>query len=185
MATKTDKQPLALLIWREISGEYMHWRGRVVTPKYENGEQVPYGTDSKYDRTMLYFDGLRVSSQGDARSRLRAGEPLYGLSCEYHDCFTVGLDEAQRMVKTLIKIDKGLLKLKEQRGYTRSFGEYCGRLAEVLGCTQIAIDRESFGLRHQYSRWEFTSIGEGVNAIANNIQQWVREAQPSDVAVEN
>jgi len=187
------KQDLYLYVWEErdrdgYNGEYFHLRGRFVTQKYEHSQWTPQGVDDDYSDGLLW-SGLRASCQGDARSRQRADEnagesgPVYGFGTEYHDVFRLDLRRVRRMQKTLEKVEKGLEKLREARGYVRSFGEYCGRLAEVMGCKGVVIAR---GQRQQVTSglgWDWMSIGDGVNRINQLIHVWVEEGKPAQEAL--
>lgn len=187
-ASDTPKHELYLYVWedRERSGyssEYFHLRGRFVTQKYEHSQWTPSGVDDDYSDGLLW-SGLRASCQGDERSRQRtdenAGEsgPVYGFDCEYHDVYRLDLRRVRRMQKTLEKVEKGLAKLREARGYVRSFGEYCGRLAEVMGCKGVVIAKGERQRTTTGLGWDWVSIGDGVNRVNHLIHVWVEEGKP-------
>lgn len=50
----------------------------------------------------------------------------------------VDLERAQRMVKTLQAVDRGLKKVREVDGPERSFGQYVLRVARALGAKQMS-----------------------------------------------
>jgi hypothetical protein len=170
---------LHLLVREERKDGYFHLRAQVVIQKYESAEVSgwkPYGVEDSYSDGLLWT-GLQVSCQGDKDSRVRMGEgdrgAVYGFDVEYRDVWSVDLRKARRMSKTLDKIEKGMARLSEQRGYVRSYGEYLGRVAEVLGCAGIGID----GTPGRYgSRYRWMSIGDGVNAANHLIYCWQQEA---------
>jgi len=174
-----EKQTKYLLVWQERRDEYMHLYARVVTDRYERGERWPWGLDDDYDYKGLLYSGLRVACQGDARSQTRDHEPVYGFHIEYCDLFSVDREKAGRMHKTLTLIAKRLEKLGASRGYYRSYGEYLGRIAEVLGCAGIVIDRQTTKVaQDSYSRYRWESVGDGVNTVNHLVLLWQREAQP-------
>ena len=138
-------------------------------------EWKPYGCDDDYSDGLLW-SGLQVSCQGDEQSQRRAanaGEsgPVYGFDTEYaSDYHRIDLRRVARMHKTLSKVEAGLTKLQAARGYVRSYGEYLGRVAEVLGCAGMVFERERSG--HYTSpgqRYRWTTVGEGVNEANHRI----------------
>jgi hypothetical protein len=156
---------------------YYHQYARVVTQKFEDRHWVPYGVDDTYGDGPFY-SYLTASCQGDEKSALRSNEPVYGIDVEYREMFTVDLRKAKRMVKTLELIRRGLDKLTAQRGYTRSWGEYLGRLAEVLGCEGLTIQLTANSESVRGYRWEwYANIGEGVNAANSRVWQWQQEVK--------
>ena len=82
------------------------------------------------------------------------------------------------MAKTLEAIDKGLDKLSAARGYARSYGEYLGRVSEVLGCAGMAFERNAKSREISGQRWDWTSIGDGVNRANHAIHLWVQAGKP-------
>jgi hypothetical protein len=179
-ATK-DQQIRYLLVSETREGEYFHVRARVTTDRYENGSRYPYGLDDDYSDGLLY-SGLRVSCQGDTNSRAREYEPVYGFTVEYRDVFAVDARKARRMTKTLDKLEKGLARLSEMRGYVQTYGEYCGRVAEVLGCIGIAYDMPRD--RYASDRWTWLSVGDGINRINHRISMWQREGKEPQTQTE-
>jgi len=168
-----------------FSGErYFHLHGKIATRAYKDGGYAyPRGMDDDhaYGNQEPLYSGLRVSCQGDERSQVRADEPVYAFCCEYRDVYSVGVAKARRMAKTLDRIERGLAKLQESRGYVRGFGDYCGRVAEILGCTGIAVERSTAG-KYDGQKWDWLSIGDGVNRIAYRIAQWQAEARKPETS---
>lgn len=177
--TKTEKPQLYLSIVEQREHGYYHLYGRIVTQKFDENEWRPWGVDDTYSDGVLY-SGLRTSCQGDEQSRTRAAAgdagAVYGYSCEYHDVYTVDLRKCKRMLKTLEKIDRGLDKLTEARGYVRSYGEYCGRIAEVFGCKGIVIDRGKDGMTRSGRRYDWMDVGDGVNRVNHLVYLWAQQA---------
>lgn len=181
--TETDRPELHVLVTEErsagfgYSAQYYHLTARVVAQKFENHEWTPYG-DLRDDYDGPLYANLRIRCQGDDDSRQRAAdrEQVYGFSCEYHDVHTVDASKAERMHKTLKTIAAKLDKFNETRGYIRSFGEYVGRIAEAIGAAGIGIDH---GKPRQYSsRYEWQSIGDGINRTNGLVWQWIEEGKP-------
>jgi len=181
----TDKRgnELHLIVTEERDNGYFHLRARVTTQKFEDHNWVPYGVDDDYSDGLLW-SGLRINCQGDDRSRERSGEgdggAVYGFDVDYRDVYSVDLRKARRMAKTLDKLDKGLAKMTEARGYVRSYGEYIGRVAEVIGAAGIGFDRQN-KLPRNGQRFDWMSIGDGVNRANHLIYLWQQDGKPEAV----
>jgi hypothetical protein len=171
------KQDLWIVVGEERSHGYFHLHARVTTDRYENGQRYPYGLDDEYSfEGKPLLSGLRASCQGDERSQLRPEGAVYGFGVAFKDRYRpIELNDAARMVKTLTRVQKGLEKLSDARGYVKTYGEYLGRLAEVLGCKGIALQREAEYARQTGNDYEWCSIGEGVNRVNHRIYLWHRE----------
>lgn len=189
MTTKTTistrdgyDQPLYLRITEERSAGYYHLRAQVCSQQYDTltSQHVPSPVDDEYGDGHLY-SGLRLEAQGDSDSQRRTDErePVYGWSLEYHDPYRCDRRKVQRMSKTMEALHKRLARLQEQRGYPRTFPEYCGRLAEVMGCEGIVVPRSQRSERlHTLTRWDWCGIGDGVTRVASLIYAWRQEAAP-------
>lgn len=192
--TKTTQPDRYLLLTEDRSswsGErFYHLTVRVTEQRYdaERGGFLPYGPDDTYGAGPLY-SGLRVTCQGDDQSRRRTideaqrdqSSPVYGFDVEYHDVHSVDRRKAERMHKTLTKLERTLDKLQETRGYPRTYGEYVGRIAEALGCTGIGAKHVNREDRYARERWDWRTIGDGVRHIDRLIEAWVDEARPAKV----
>lgn len=185
MAKRTSKtadgeesQPKYLLITEEQSHGYYHQYARVVVSRYQDGERFPYGTHDRYDGPM--YSGLRARCQGDQSTRLAEDrtQATYGSDVGYSDMHHIDLGDARRMVKMLERIKRGLDKLDTVRGYARSWPQYVGRLAEVLGCAGIVVDRGENHQRRSGYRYDWMTIGDGVNAADMLIYSWQRAGRP-------
>jgi hypothetical protein len=182
MAKKpTDpKQDLYIALHQEkthnFGDSYFHLRARICTQVFEQHAWQPYGCDDTYSDGP-YYSNLRISCQGDDKSRTRDREAVYGFSCEYHDIYTVDLRKAERMVKTLRAINGKLEKMNESRGYVTSFGEYVGRLAEAVGAKGIGIKREQPSQYNQATH-DWLTVGDGINRINSMIWRWTEDGKP-------
>lgn len=174
-----------LKVTEEKDGEYYHMRGRVVTQKYEDSAYQPYGVDDSYSDGLLW-SGLQASCQGDRSTRNATERPsaVYGFDVEYYDMHRLDLRTVRRMEKTLTKLERGLAKLTEARGYVRSYGEYLGRVAEALGCTGMVFLRGERSRQITGQRWDWMSVGDGVNRANNLIHQWQEDGKPQAPAAE-
>src|SRR5262245_27176880 len=181
---KADEQPRYLLVTEEQKDGYYHQYARVVRSEYEGGQRYPWGLSDRYDGPL--YSGLRARCQGDQSSRKAEAreQAVYGSDVGYSEQYHVDLREARRMVKMLEAIDRGLAKLAAKRGYARGWGQYLGRLAEVLRCEGIVIDR---GQDHEHRsgyRYDWLSVGVGITAADNLIWKWQRN-NPARAAAES
>ena len=180
MSTTTTKPDLYLVVSEDRRDGYFHLYGRITTQRYEHSAWQPYGVDDDYSDGLLY-SGLRLSCQGEDASRTEARrtgrEAVYGYATEYREVFSIDRRKARRMSKTLELLERGLDKRSDQRGYVKSYGEYCGRVAEVFGCKGIALQRTEEQARRSGQRWDWMSVGDGVNRINHRIELWQREGE--------
>jgi len=177
--TKTTDQPLYLAVSEERGNGYFHLRVRVRGQQYDQSahQHVPVYVDDDYSAGFKY-SGLQLTAQGDERTQRATDRQsaVYGWSIEYHDVFRLDLQQVTRMQKTLATIDKRLEKLREQRGEPGNFGTLVGRLAEALGCEGIACERTSRQQQVSGYRWDWGSIGEGVDSVNRMVWRWQQEA---------
>jgi hypothetical protein len=172
--TDAKGQPIYLAASETRADGYFHITARFVTQASTPHGTETAGVDDDYSGGLLY-SGIRVRCHGDSNSQLLA-DPVYGFDAVYHDLWMIDLPRARRVLKTLEKLDRGLDRLREARGYARTFGEYLGRVAEAMGCAGIAIETTPEGQRFSGERWRWQTIGEGVNSVNNRIAAWHQEA---------
>jgi hypothetical protein len=163
---------------------YFHLRAQVCTQRYEaseHSEWKPYGVEDDYSDGLKYTH-LRSSCQGDNGTQRAADsfKAVYGFDTEYHDAYRLDLRQLRRMTKTLELVERKLAKLQEARGYVRSYGEYLGRVAEVLGCVGMVFDRDSQVALRTGQRYQWMSVGDGVNHANHRIYLWQQEAVERD-----
>jgi hypothetical protein len=185
--TKTTDQELYLLISEVREHGYYKLTARVRTRHYDQLTHgyAPSSVDDEYASGYLY-SGLWLTAQGDGDSQREPADrqPIYGERLAYHEPYRCGRYEVRRMYKTLETVHKRLEKLAERRGTHRSFGEYCGRLAEALGCTGIVVEQTPDGYNVSGQRWVWLSIGDGVNRINHKVYLWQREAMATPATAE-
>jgi hypothetical protein len=183
---KTDAQDRYLVISEERKDGYFHLRGRIVTQRFEDHQWYPYGLSDEYNYDGgLLWTGLHVACQGDTKSQAGDREPVYGFSCDYREVYSIDLGKARRMLKTLELLTKKLEKIGEARGYVKSYGEYCGRIAEVFGCKGIGIEKPVKARTITGQRWEWLSIGDGVNRVNHRIYLWQQELVSGTAAADS
>jgi len=164
---RDDEQKKYLLVWQDGDDQYFHIYARVVTERIENGDRVPWGLQDRWSDPLLW-SRLQIGSQGTVKER----GPLYGYSVEYRDVFSVDALKAKRMTRTLDKIEQGLQKLMTTRGYVRTFGDYVGRVAEVISAAGIVIDKHTLPTWDSGTRYRWLSVGDGVVEIDRMSREW-------------
>lgn len=181
-ATNATKVPLGILLREEsdrgFNAGYYHILGNLVTTV---DGKVRNPSSSSYDQGVNGWGrlaDLQINSQADTD---RVDHGLYGFDVRYRNVSFVDTAAAKRMAQTLTRIDRGLEKLQAKRGYTTNFGEYVGRVAEVLGVESIIVDRTSpdnRGWSYDEGQYQFLTIGEGVNYINGMVREWQRKNTP-------
>jgi hypothetical protein len=176
---KTERPDLHVLVTEEHSSGYYHLDCRIVVQKFEDHQWTPYG-DLRDDYDGPLYAHLRIRCQGDSDSRTRAAdrEQVYGFTVDYQDQYSVDVRKAERMYKTLKTIATKMEKIQEARGYVRSFGEYIGRVAEAIGAKGIGIDHGRAHNRVSGQRYQWQTIGEGINSTNALIWRWVEDGKP-------
>lgn len=140
-----------------------------------------------YSPEMPYAD-LVISAQMEARhAKDEEHIARYGLlhsyawRVEFRQPWSVELDRARAMVKTLARVGASLARMRDRRGESRDFADFLGRAAEALG-----IECMIFQLTESRTEWSYTageydalSIGAGVERVRHDMRRWasaVREA---------
>ena len=130
----------------------------------EDGEVRNY-TDSWGEEP---FDSLMVTALVDVNDTF--GDS-YGYSTEYRDLYSVRLRRAETMLKTLRKVERGLLRIDEIDGMIVSFPEYLLRVARILKIRKfgwLVIDR---GPEYRNNTYHWT----GAPGARTHINTLIRE----------
>lgn len=161
---RKEERNLVFLVEEQIdnAGGYGHVICRIVN--LEEGK-VRNISDGYNDVPTRYYAGLDVRNQLDDRNGgLGTLCQSYGWHLEYHDVYLVNSHRASKMYKTLSRLEKRFEAISARRSYPNSFGEYVGRVAEILG-----IDTFYFYSRHasDYDDCEFQilPVGDAIGKI--------------------
>lgn len=85
----------------------------------------------------------------------------YGYHVEYFSPYSVELRDAEKMYKTLKKINNKLKKMESEFGTHKSFGEYVSRFAKAVGA-KVVVFYENFDPKEaNYSRNEYIEYKPG------------------------
>ena len=153
-----------------------------------NGFSGRYGhiTVKILEREKDSVSGMIYNSVNDLTISCQISEGnSYGYSVEYRDTYTVDLRRAEGMSKLLRKIETGMNKLDETRGYTSEFGVYVGRVMEIIKAEFIVIRTCHFNSDTPWSVrvpayfpddfFRFLSLGSGIDAINKFEKQLMEE----------
>lgn len=110
-------------------------------------DNEPYGVGSGHP-----LDDLEVSCQYDEKSP----EKLYAFSVEYRS-YSVNLDWARVIVKTLEKIEKAMQKLETEWGQPADYGAWVIRVMRVLGIEKVMY-QFSGHYGKEYRTWSVTDV---------------------------
>lgn len=70
---------------------------------------------------------------------------IYGFSLEYRQVYSLDLEEAEWMVKTLRRAHRIMKNLEGQFGHPTTFGQYCQRVAHVFKVKEIYVTNLGYG----------------------------------------
>lgn len=122
-----------------------------LTESHEDGMILRPMLDSTYDWEGKYghLNNLRVTEQHDLTDKATS----YAWNVEYSDHMFIRLREAEVMLKTLRKIEREMIKIKDQFGYAASFGDYVARFAAVIGCGKFGVRTDEMQPNGTHYRW--------------------------------
>lgn len=117
----------------------------------------------------------------------------YGWDVEYRQPFTVDLETAERMLKALKQVRRGLDKTHELIGRPASFGQYLARVARTLDVAFIMVERfeyrnARYGTVSDEERYLTLSPSQAVAVVDGLIATWhqtypsTRERYEADLA---
>lgn len=168
--------PLGLLVSTETTPSYraddrgyFHIKASVVTlidGAVRNGTTL---YDGPYNGGLHRIEGLAVTSQGE---NSRADHGLYGFHVEFTDVRFVRTRDAEQIFRTLAFIDRRLSKIAAKRGDVRTFGEFVGRVAEVIGAETILFQKGKPRGWHDENEYDRGDIGGGVRRIELIEREW-------------
>ena len=138
-----------------------------------HGETIRGSIDEYCEPKDQFYGGLRIRCQQDPRNL----NP-YGHQIEYHDMYTINLRSAERMLKTLKKINRGIDRLYAKFGPENSFSDYAVRIANICKIdtfvTQTNGTVNSFLSEREY---RFMDIVIGKYTIEEFIEQNKKELE--------
>lgn len=171
----TTKEPLGIIITSKMDGDFFNVTGHII----RWNEQGKVRNPSDYDTINGFplLNNLHINSQGTNKDRDR----VYGFDVRYRDVYAIDLPLAEKMVKTLHKIDTGMDRLTKKRGYVQgNFGDYVGRVAEVIGATKILHKRaepHSSWANHDDTDYVVLPLGEGINYVNHVVYLWQQRSE--------
>lgn len=91
---------------------------------------------------------LQITAQHD-----RVAANPYGWRVEYRDVFSVDLNRAETMVKTLRRIERRMDAMRDELGYPESFAAYVTRVGKILGVKSYGQYRREIFPNGSHYRW--------------------------------
>jgi hypothetical protein len=158
---------LGLRAYETGSDHYRHVKFRFV--KFDEKDQIRNIMSGYQDKPFEYFDDLEIHCQ--IGGTLEEGEELspYSWGADYRDCYSIGLPAAEKMVKTLKRLEKGLAKLNEKLGRPETYADFVIRVANVLKVKAFVFPTTHNGdmfndndFRFEYS---FSSAKHSINTL--------------------
>lgn len=129
-------------------------------------ERVRNITESGFDPHPLANFRVNALSQIDPDSSF--GE-TYGWTVEYREAFSVKLDRAEVMVKTLRKVNRGMEKLAATYGRPTAFSAYLAQVASVLGISVFGrLEHQGRGYSHDDNEYRWSD--------ASSLSYWLSAA---------
>jgi hypothetical protein len=98
----------------------------------------------------------------------------------FYDPYIVEARDAKRISKVFATLEKKTAALRDQLGRPQSFGAEVARIATALGITHIIRQVENWGSNYDEGRYNFYSIGDGVNVLDRVVWDW-RQSHPLPV----
>ena len=163
--SKVDLSNVALEILPAATKEYS-WSLRIVPQQWDAEARRWRGIES-YGETR-HLNNLQLRCYQNPERPERESHSWYA---EY-TAYSIMLDDAEWMYKTLSAIQKGLDKARDHDGECSTFGHYCLRVARALGIKTFI--RPSKWAEGEYQR---LSLSEGQYAIDNLIWEWREHAK--------
>jgi hypothetical protein len=96
----------------------------------------------------------------------------YGCGPSWEAGSYVKLDEVARMAKASARIERGLERIRQARGYTGDTADWFGRVAEVIGCNLFldpfpATKPSRSGYRYRV----YESLGDAINHVRCRLEE--------------
>jgi len=102
-------------------------------------------------------------------------EPSNNAELAYSQPYKVDMREAERMYKTLARIDRALDKIRETEGWAQSFGQTVNRLARVLGAKYVLVMRSREAIERTGEKYQWLSLGDAVFHIDYLTRDWMQK----------
>jgi hypothetical protein len=96
---------------------------------------------------------------------------IYGWRAEYHDVYSVGLTDAETMLKLLRKVDRGMEKLRAEWGYPQTFRDYVAQVGKIIGVKGYGyrVDDGRTGWSYDENTYQWTDV-EGMGYRVGRLQ---------------
>jgi len=102
-------------------------------------------------------------------------EPSNNADLAYSQPYKVDMREAERMYKTLSRIDRAFDKIRESEGWAQSFGQSVNRLARVLGAKHILVRRSPEAEARAGDKYQWLNLSDAVTHIDWLTREWMEK----------
>jgi hypothetical protein len=107
-------------------------------------------------------------------------DDLINTHAAFYDSYIIEARDAKRISKVFATLEKKTQALRDQLGRPQSFGAEVARIATALDIKHIIKQVENWGTNYDEGRYNFYSIGDGVNVLDRVVYDW-RQAHPLPV----
>jgi hypothetical protein len=147
-------------------------------------------SDAYGDGTGLRTAGLEDADLADYEIQVLAtldkyddGKPRWYAHADYFGPYTVDLARAEKMVKALRKIERGLGKERDNTGwYAATPGHALARHARLLGVDTVLIAERGNGWNHVSTTYAALALDAAVEHVNDLYRQWVSSVAPQHLA---
>ena len=99
--------------------------------------------------------------------------PDANVTIAYRELYSVELNDAEKMVKTLRTLHSKREKMTETEGYTTTFGQAVNRFARMIGASCVLIERTKDSQEQTGERFAEFQPGSAVSAVDRRIGDWL------------
>ena len=136
----------------------------------EWGYPHSYSDERGYDGLEMYNVTFHDGSQPDPNATIA-----------YRELYSVELNDAERMVKTLRTLRSKRARMTEAEGYPTTFGQVVNRFARMIGASCVLIERTKDGQEQTGERFAEFQPGNAVSAVDRRINDWLAAQQKAEM----
>ena len=115
----------------------------------------------------IFLDDLEVSTYVHANGHIPGS-----FDVEYRSIYLLDLRLAEKMVKSLRKIDSHLKRMRNQFGRPTTFGQFVARVGQVTKTKFLVFQSEGTSSDYRNNRYRFLEVGLGVDKIDQEVGIW-------------
>ena len=177
MASKNGGPEYAMLYKREDTTQA--WGGVTEYTTRASVELMSVKANEPYGISDDPCCDLHVMGHGNARY----GTALYA-SIVYQQVYSADLARVGQMHETLKRLSRGLDRIGQSEGWAPEWATYVGRVARILGVKRFIVKSSRAYQDMSGCRWRVMPIGEGIDHIRRDIDEWVKAHPYTEPVVE-